>query len=155
MGSRGVSPVVGVASIALLTVGAALLVGTAVFGFAGSVPDAPPQASIGVEVEGNAVELLHRGGDPLEVTAIRVRISVDGTPLEHQPTVPNAGITGFVDVPRGPFNSGSADTTWEAGEIAGLEIATTNAPQPSPGDRIVVRIAVDGHVVAVASATVS
>lgn len=145
MESIAVSPTVGVASLVALTVGAALTVGIAVSEFG---LGAPPQASIGVEAADGTITFTHQGGDPLDVTAITVRVFVDDIPLKHQPRVPDAGMDGFVGVPDGPFNSGSADTIWETGEIAGFEIATTNAPQPTPSDWLVVRIYSDGQPVA-------
>jgi hypothetical protein len=123
--------------------------------------DDPPEASVSIEAErlasgGTQVSLTHTSGDTLDVKRLVIRVAVDGEPLTHQPTVPATGMTGYDGTPTGPFNAASADHEWSAGELAGFEISeTTNAPQPAVGDRIVVRIFVDGDPIAVSEAIVS
>lgn len=141
----------------LVTVLLAALVGWMFFGV-GLVD--PPEAAIIAEAErpagdGTQVTLTHASGDTLDVRRLTVRLAVDGEPLDHQPTVPATGMTGYDGAPEGPFNSGSSDHDWSAGEIAGFEIAeTTNAPQPAVGDRITVRLFVNDHPIAVVEAIV-
>lgn len=160
MAERGVAPVVGVTTMVLITVVLATLVGGMLFGVGVGLED-PPEASISVEAErlasgGTQVSLVHTNGGTLDVRSLVVRVAVDGEPLTHQPAVPATGMTGYNGTPNGPFNAGSADTGWSAGEVAGFEIAaTTNAPQPALGDRVTVRLFVDGHPVAVVETTVS
>ena len=153
MSRRAVAPVVGVSLILAITVVLAALVGAFAIGIGGGTENAP-EAAITAEFgdeHPNQIVLTHRGGDTLDVRDLTVRIFVDGEPLEHQPEVPGAGMTGFVGVPGGPFNSGSADARWTAGEVASLTVATTtNSPQPSAGSRVTVRIYADDEAVATA-----
>lgn len=140
---------VGVSLLVAVTVVLAVLVGAFVFGF-GSLDEAP-QAAIVADVAGNEITLVHQGGDTLDVTVLTVRIFVDGRPLEHQPDVPGVGMEGFRGAPDGPFNGASTDRRWSVGEVASLTVAsTTNAPQPSAGSRVTVRIYADGEAVATA-----
>lgn len=85
------------------------------------------------------VTLVHRGGDALDVRELRLRILVDGTPLERQPPVPFFSASGFYSGPTGPFNPAS-DPTWRAGETASLAIAGTNEPTTTAGSRVVVEV---------------
>lgn len=141
----------------LVTVLLAALVGGMLFGFG---IENPPEAAITADAErpvgeGTQVSLTHTSGDTLDVNDLVIRVTVEGEPLTHQPTVPATGMTGYDGTPDGPFNAGSADHEWSAGEVAGFEIAeATNAPQPTVGDRITIRVFVDSHPVAVASTTV-
>ncbi|GAA0223360.1 type IV pilin [Haladaptatus pallidirubidus] len=89
---------------------------------------------------------VHRAGDSLAVESLSVHILVDGTPLEQQPPIPFFSARGFQPGPTGAFNS-ATNETWDAGETASLGVAGTNAPLFETGDRVVVRIVVDGTVV--------
>jgi len=154
---RGVAPAVGVTVMVLVTVVLAALVGGMFFGLG---LDDPPEAAITADAErvgtdGTQVDLVHVNGDTLDVTTLVIRVAVNGEFLAHQPTVPATGMVGYDGTPDGPFNAGSADHEWSAGETAGFEIAeTTNTPQPAVGDRITVRIFVDGYSVAAVETTV-
>lgn len=82
------------------------------------------------------------------MTGLTISIFINGQPLEHQPEVPAAGMTGFRGAPGGPFNSRS-DNIWTVGETASMRIAsTTNSPQPGSGSRMTARIYSDGEAVA-------
>lgn len=154
MTERGVAPVIGIVTMVLITVVLAALVGGMFFGVG---LENPPEASIVADATYDGangttrVSLTHRSGDRLDVTDLTVRVAINGEPLEHQPTVPDVGMDGFRHAPSGPFNggNGSTDTVWTAGEVAGFEIAGTNEPIPTPGDRLTVRIFADGHPVVV------
>lgn len=149
---RGVTPVVGLACLLLVTVVASAAVGGAAIGVA--PPDPAPSASIDVTATADGrVTLVHRGGATLDVGEIRVRVLVDGEPLAHQPPVPFVGATGFRGAPSGPFNS-AGDGEWSAGERATLRLAGTNAPALRPGARLTVRISNSGTPVARAETTV-
>ncbi len=146
MSRRAVSPVVGVVLIVAVTVVLAAVVGA----FAVGVGDAgnAPAAAITAERTGNEITLTHHSGDPLDVTQLTMRIFVNGEPLEKQPDVPAAGISGFRGSPSGPFNRKS-DNRWTAGEAASLTIAsTTNTPQPSAGSQVTIKIYAEGEPVA-------
>ena len=148
MSRRGVAPVVGVAVLVVVTLVLAAVVGAFVIGLGGA--DYTPTAAITADRNGNEVVLTHVGGDSLDVNDLTVRLFVDGRALDHQPRVPAAGMVGFRGAPSGPFNSRS-DDTWSAGEVASVTIATTtNAPQPTAGSTVTVRISVDGEAVATA-----
>ena len=141
---RGVSPVVGVAVLALLTVLLALAVGTAV----PSLPDEPPPTAR-LTVDANAstdrVVITHHGGDPLDVSDLRVTVAVDGQELDRQPPVPFFAARGFESGPTGPFNVASPDD-WRAGETAGFRIASTNHPTIDRGATVSVTVATDRAV---------
>jgi flagellin-like protein len=139
--SRGTSPVVGVVLLVAVTVAVAGAVGTFAAGVDPSSPAPTVSVALAADADGQVV-LRHRGGDDLAVADLRVRVAVDGRPLEHQPPVPFVGAAGFAGAPGGPFNA-AGDGTWTAGERATLRIADTNDPQVEAGDRVSVRLVVD------------
>jgi hypothetical protein len=108
-------------------------------------------AAVSLTVDGDALAFVHRGGPTLRVAALELVVSVDGTPLRHQPPVPFFAARGFRSGPTGPFNSGS-DGRWSAGERAALTVASTNRPAITPGATVSVRLVVDGRTVATVSA---
>ncbi|MEF8779139.1 MAG: type IV pilin [Haloferacaceae archaeon] len=100
----------------------------------------PTTASLAAEATADGrVRLVHRGGDAVDVRRIRLRVLVDGTPLNHQPPVPFFSASGFYSGPTGPFNPAS-EPTWRAGEAASFAIAGTNDPAVTPGSRVVVEV---------------
>lgn len=136
---------VGVALLVLVTAILAAGVGTAVFG---TVPEEPPpQTRLSLSVEGDRLRVAHEGGDTLDVRAVDLRISVNGTRLTHQPPVPFFSATGFHPGPTGPFNAAS-DGAWRVGETATFRVAGTNDPTLAPGRTVSVVIAADGMPVA-------
>lgn len=145
---RASSPAVGILLISTLTVLAAASVGMVVT-TAPSEP--PPTATIDLSVDATADQLTftHRHGDPIDLSDTTVTVSVNGEPLAKQPPVPFFAARGFESGPTGPFNSAS-DTTWRAGETATLQIASTNQPPVTTGDRITVRLDGEtGHIVTI------
>lgn len=135
---RAVSPVVGVALLAAVTVVASAAVGAAALSVA--PPDSGSQTVLDATAdESGTVALVHRGGDTLSVSTLRVRLSVDGTSLRHQPPVPFVGAVGFDGAPSGPFNA-AADGAWTAGERAAVRVAETNEPSLQPGRTVLVRV---------------
>jgi len=146
---RAVAPVVGVALMLVVCVVFAGVVGAFVVDVGEQTDDAPTAAitaKFGNE-HPNQINLTHRGGDPIDVRDLTVRIYVDGEPLEHQPDVPGMS-KGLAEFPTGPFNSGTANSIWTAGETASLTVATTtNSPQPSSGSRVTVKLYVNGTAV--------
>lgn len=101
--SRAVSPVVGVVLLTAVTVAASVAVGAAALSYAPPSP-APTVAVDATADPGGRVVLVHRGGDPLVVADLRIRVTVDGEPLRFQPPVPFVGARGFRGAPTGPFN---------------------------------------------------
>lgn len=106
-----------------------------------------------VTIDGEAfadgsVVLEHTGGAALDVRRLNVTVTVDGTPLTHQPPVPFFSASGFYSGPRGPFNS-AADPAWTAGEIASFSVAGTNDPPFLPDSEVVVRLSIGEQPVAV------
>jgi flagellin-like protein len=101
----------------------------------------PKQVAIGVSADAatDRLTFTHRAGESLDVEDISVEIRVNGEPLASQPPVPFFSADGFRAGPTGPFNS-AADSTWEGGEVATLELAGTNAPLLEPGDEVVARV---------------
>jgi len=148
---RGVSPVVGVALLAFVTVLLALAVGTAVPELSGEPPPTT-QLSVTADAAEDRVAITHHGGDTLDVTELRVTVEVDGTPLDNQPPVPFFGAPGFESGPTGPFNTASPDS-WGAGQTAGFRIASTNSPTIDDGATVSVTVATDRTVLLDATTT--
>lgn len=144
---RAAAPVVGVVLLVAVTVLLAATVGTAALSV--EISGDPPRTALALSVDAAAdrIRLVHQGGAPLVASDLRVRVSVDGDPLAHQPPVPFFAAEGFVSGPTGPFNAATADT-WTAGEGAGLRLASTNAPLIRPGSTVRVRVYADGQSVA-------
>jgi len=86
-----------------------------------------PTASFELAADGNdsSITIEHVAGDAIDVEALSVTIAVDGTELDTQPPIPFVGAKGFDGAPDGPFNAKS-DSTWTAGERAGVSIANNN-----------------------------
>ena len=153
-GSRGSVETLPVALVSTLVVGAAvaaILVGLPAIGGDAGPGDRP--AVLGVTAVDRRVELAHRGGAPLDVRELTVRLYVDGTPVARQPPVPFFSARGFVSGPTGPFNP-AADPRWSPGETATLVVAATNDPVPASGDRLTVVVRRNGRTVARVSTTV-
>jgi len=148
--TRATSPVVGVVLLTAVAVLAAATVGATVFGT--PVEETPPRAAVDLRADPAAdrIAVTHAGGDVLAVDRLRVRVSVGGRPLDHQPPVPFFAATGFEAGPTGPFNS-AADGRWAAGETAAVRLAGTNGPRLRPGVRVRVAIYSGGYRVATAT----
>jgi hypothetical protein len=128
----------------------AVVVGTAVGGVAlGALPTDRPTAALSLVVDPgrDRLVLAHRGGDPLDVRRVRLRVRVNDRPLRHQPPVPFFAARGFRAGPTGPFNA-RADPRWRPGERASLRLAGTNGPSIDPSDRVTVTVVVGGSRVA-------
>jgi flagellin-like protein len=145
---RAVAPVIGVVLFVAVTVVLAAVVGA----FAIGVGDAgnAPEAAITADRNGNEINLTHHSGDPLDVNELTIRIFIDGEPLEKQPDVPAYGSDGFNDL-SGAFHAWGTQP-WKAGATASLKIAGNNAPQPSAGSQVTVKIYSEGEAVATARA---
>jgi FlaG/FlaF family flagellin (archaellin) len=141
---RAVSPALGAVVLVGITVATAAVLGTALLGQATALTAAPPTASFDVAAEGDRITLSHEGGDPVDVGALRVRISVDGEALAHQPPVPFFASEGFHGGPTGPFNP-ETDDEWVVGERTTLRVAETNDPTLEPGARLTVELFVGGQ----------
>lgn len=150
--SRGVSPVVGVVLLTVITV--ALVAALAASVGAWSLESPPPNAAFDLEVDAdrNTVNLDHVAGEPIDVTELTVHVEVDGEALSDQPPVPFVGATGFDGAPEGPFNA-EAEPRWEPGERAEFRVAETNEPSLEAGDEVVVTLSIDGHPIARLSTT--
>lgn len=135
-----------------LSLAVVVLVGAAAGGFLvglpGSAgPGAAPGVVVSLSVTDDRLRFTHRGGIPLAVDDLRVRVVVDGTPLARQPPLPFFSAPGYVSGPTGPFNP-AADGTWSPGETASLRVAGTNRPRLHPGDSVTVTLVYDGRRVA-------
>lgn len=139
MSARGLSPVVGTVLLVLTTAVVAGAVGVVALGTDVPAPSQPAVVDVRVDGETERLTFVHRGGEPLDVRELSIRIEIDGTPLDAQPPVPFFSARGFHPGPTGPFNS-AADPRWEAGETASLRLAGTNDPSLSAGSRVVVKI---------------
>lgn len=154
--ARAISPVVGVVLLAAVTLLTASAVGFLAMdrtALPSGRPAAAPLVLSGSADAGTGrVELVHVSGPPVDVRRVRVRITVEGTPLRHQPPVPFAGAPGFRGAPSGPFNA-AADPGWEVGERAGLRLAGTNDPALSVGGAVTVELFRDDRPLASVSLT--
>lgn len=97
----------------------------------GSQPPATDTFELAVQQNGG-VRLTYQQGPPLSVDRLRLIIRIDGTRLAEQPPIPFFAADGFRGGPIGPFNA-AATGRWRPGEIAGVQIASTNEPVPEPG----------------------
>ena len=137
---RAVSPALGAVVLVGITVATAAVLGTALLGQAAALTAGPPPtASFDVAAEGDRITLSHDGGEAVDVGALRVRISVDGEALTHQPPVPFFAAEGFHGGPTGPFNP-ERDDEWVVGESTTLRVAGTNDPTLEPGARLTVEL---------------
>lgn len=144
--SRGLSSVVGVVVLLGVTVVAATTAGALVaVDDPGRVPAA--RLSLAADARAGEIALTHEGGETLDVTALDLTVSIDGTPLTDQPPVPFFAAPGFRGGPTGPFNR-AADPRWTAGETATLRLASTNSPDLSVGARVTVLVRTEQGVVA-------
>ncbi len=144
--SRGLSPVVGVVLLVIVTVGLAGIAGGAVLG--SDTTEQPPRVHFTVSAQADAdrITFTHDGGETVSTEKLTLRIEVDGEPLAQQPPVPFFAADGFVSGPTGPFNP-AADPAWTAGESASIALASTNAPLLAPGSTVSVTIATDQGVI--------
>lgn len=123
----------------LATVAGAGVVATSAFSV--MPPEPLPVAALALSVDpvDDRITLTHRGGEPLDVSDVTIRIKVDGDPLAYQPPVPFVGAPGFRGAPTGPFNL-AGDQHWTVGEQASLRLAATNDPDVAPGSTVVVSV---------------
>lgn len=136
--SRAVSPVVGVVTLLGITVLLSVtLLGTAAVG----PVDPAPTVSLELTVDATTdrIELSHRGGEELDISALSLRVSVDGEPLEYQPPAPFFAARGFHSGPEGALNTASPDR-FETGEQTSFEVASTNSPAIGRGSTVSVRV---------------
>ena len=156
--TRAFAPHVGTVVLLAITVllAATVAVGLGLgLGLAGNgLLESGPDAAFDLEADADRSELTleHRGGDPINVEDLELRIAVDGDDLAHQPPVPFVGAEGFRGAPSGPFNP-ETDSEWRAGETGSLRVAGTNDPRIRAGDTVTVTVVVDGHRVADLEAT--
>ena len=153
---RAVSTALGALLLTALAVGLAGTAGVAVLQLTpAAAPSEPVSLSAAVEAGPDAVRLTltHRAGPTLDVRELRLRLSVAGEPLPHQPPVPFYSAPGFGSFPSGPFNP-AADPAWSVGEAAGLVLTGENAALVAPADAVVVEVSRDGVPIARATAVV-
>jgi FlaG/FlaF family flagellin (archaellin) len=150
--SRASVPVVGVVLLLAVTTVLAGVVAVGVVDLASE--QRPPSARLTVTADAGTdrITVHHEGGDPLDVGAARLVVSVDGERLAHQPPVPFFAARGFRGGPTGAFNL-AGSTTMRAGDSAGIRLASTNDPSLSAGATVTVAVYVDGHLVAETSTT--
>ena len=144
------APVAGVLLIAITVV---LAGGVAAAALDAPSATVPPSAVLSLSATDDRIAIDHRGGDPIDVSAVTVRVSVDGEPLARQPPLPFFSAAGFRPGPTGAFNS-AGDDTLRVGERATFRVAGTNDPTLEPGRRVTVTITADGGPVASLETTV-
>jgi FlaG/FlaF family flagellin (archaellin) len=132
------TPVVGVVTMLAVTVVLASVAGAALIDDA-APSDPAPTVALSLSASTDRVSITHRGGEALDVSQLRVRVTVNGTRLAQQPPVPFFAATGFEPGPTGPFNA-AADPTWTAGETATFAVAGTNRPTIGPDATLSVTI---------------
>ena len=136
---RAVSPALGAVLLVGVTVAAAAVFGTVLFGQAAALSGPPPTATFDLTAEGDRISIDHTGGDAVDVRALRIEVAVDGDPLTHQPPVPFFAARGFHGGPDGPFNP-ETDSEWVVGETASFRVAGTNEPVLEPGSQLSVKL---------------
>jgi FlaG/FlaF family flagellin (archaellin) len=136
-----------VAGVLLIAITVALAGGVATAALDGPGASPPPSAVLSLSATDDRIAIEHRGGDPIDVSAVTVRVSVDGEPLDRQPPIPFFSASGFRPGPTGPFNAAS-DDTWRPGETATFRVAGTNDPTLEPGRRVSVAISAKGGPIA-------
>ncbi|WP_265108931.1 type IV pilin N-terminal domain-containing protein [Halosolutus halophilus] len=146
-GTRGIGPVVGVVALIALTVclGAVVAAGVGSWTIESTAPTAA--FDLAADASTSTITIEHVAGDAIDVEALSVTVTVDGTELASQPPVPFVGADGFDGAPTGPFNAKS-DPTWRSGTVAGVTVAETNSPEIERGDPVTVTLVVDGHRIA-------
>lgn len=143
--ARAVSSVVGVA----LLIGLTVVFSMTLLGLVDTDRPAPtPTASLSVSADATAdrIAISHEAGDELDVSELKLYITVDGKALQHQPPVPFFAADGFVSGPEGPFNTASPDS-FRAGMTGTLVLATTNDPRIEPGDTVTVQVSTDRGII--------
>ena len=144
---RALAPVAGVLLLAVTVVVAGVAAAALVTGVGASdlSPPVTTAMTCSADADAGTLSLTHRGGDALDPTTLRVRVSVDGDPLAHQPPVPFFAARGFESGPTGPFNRGWTGR-WTAGTTASLALAGTNSGFGAD-DRVRLRLWSDGRLV--------
>lgn len=137
MAHRALAPVIG--TTLLIAIVLVLSVVVAMAALAYSPVEPTPTATVSATVSSGTVELVHEGGESLDVRTLTIWIEVDDQPLQHQPPIPFFAATGYAPGPDGPFNSAS-DPMWTAGQSASFTIASTNEPTIGPGSSVTIRI---------------
>lgn len=152
IGTRGIGSPLAVVLLIAITV---VLVGVVAASLSWwSLASPAPNAAFELAVDGETGEITleHVAGESIDVDGLSITIDVDGESLEHQPTVPFVGATGYHETPSGPFNA-RADQEWTTGERASFRVADTNDPPIEPGREVTVTLAVDGRTIAKLEAT--
>ncbi|WP_330630771.1 type IV pilin N-terminal domain-containing protein [Halocatena halophila] len=146
MRDRGQSSVLGVI-LCLATV--LVLVSIASIAFLAYEPTTPTGSSVAIvatiDPTEQTIALTHHSGRPLEPERLRLRISVNGVPIDHQPPIPFFAAKGFVSGPTGPFNAAYRGR-WHAGTTATIGLASTNT-RIRAGDQITIRLFEDEVIV--------
>lgn len=99
----------------------------------------PQPTAFSLSLTENGIAVTYERGPTLDVSALRLRIDVDGEPLAFQPPLPFFAARGFRSGPTGPFNV-AGDGAWSAGETGTLAVAGTNDPELEPGRTVTVRL---------------
>ena len=144
---RALAPVAAVLLFAVTVLLAGVTVTALATGVASTDLSPAPMAAMtcSADADSGTLAFTHRGGNPLDPTRLRLRVSVDGDPLVHQPPVPFFAASGFESGPTGPFNRGWAGR-WTAGTTASLSLAGTNS-ELGRGDSVRLRLWSDDTLV--------
>lgn len=145
--SRALAPVVGTLLLVGITVGLATVLGTVALGVSPPTDISFVVLEAAADGDTNRITLTNRGGSTLQVESIELRISINGTPLAHQPPIPFFSAVGFRAGPTGPFNI-AADPEWDPDESASIRVANSNSPQLRTGSRITVQLYQNGILIA-------
>lgn len=149
--SRAVSPVLGTVLLIALCVCLAAVVAGSVATLEPTDPPTDRAFELSADADRGELALTLLAGEPIDADELSVTVEVDGQPLDEQPPVPFVGATGFFETPIGPFNA-EADSRWRAGERAGFRLAATNGPEMEAGDRVSVRVVLEGRTIATVEA---
>lgn len=142
---RAVSPVVAIVVLLLITLVLAGTLGVTVLNVS---PSEPTRATFTLSADSTTqtITVTHRGGAALDPSSLRLRITVGGDPIAHQPPVPFFAAEGFMGGPSGPFNS-AYEGEWVAGQSASVRLASTNTRFRS-GSELSIRLYADDQLLA-------
>lgn len=116
---RAVSPVIGVILMVAITVILAAVIAAFVLGF-GADTDAPPQASLSLDQDGDNLTIAHTGGEDVDLENVYLRgVATNSSPVAEldgvDATVLDGGNTTTVEGVDAP-ESGELNVVWDAGD---------------------------------------
>ncbi len=104
-----------VAGVLLLAITVVLAGGVAAAALGPSTATVPPSAVLSLSATDDRIAIDHRGGDPIDVAAVTVRVSVDGEPLDTNDPTLEPGRTVTVEITADGRPVATLEASVEAG----------------------------------------